>query len=319
MLELSQCTVLVKRPWYSNKPWTREKRKKIGSIKPEFTTAGVRMIILSAATIASWEDEIGPSPIHGLGMELSQGSAIESHRHCRGQIMTAPSGVLTVVASGKSYVVAGQSGLWIPEGVAHEVTVSTKARMRNLQIARALAPGLPETVCPISISPLFAELLGSAVDGEPWVQTRSREEKILELLVLEFRIAHGTAFYCPDPTDRRLTRICSTLRKNPADNRPLSEWSKVAGGCTRTLERLFRKETGMTFAQWRRQLRILDAVVRLHRGEPVTSIAFEAGYDNLSSFIEMFRRLTGRTPGQFLNGEAAQSRPMLSVVPRQAE
>jgi len=31
-------------------------------------------------------------------------------------------------------------------------------------------------------------------------------------------------------------------------------------------------------------------------------VAFAAGYDNTSSFIEMFRRVTGRTPGQFLDG-----------------
>jgi len=72
-------------------------------------------------------------------------------------------------------------------------------------------------------------------------------------------------------------------------------------GCTRTLERLFRKETGLTFAQWRRQLRIQNAIVRLHLGQSVTSVAYDAGYENTSSFIEMFRRVTGRTPGQFLD------------------
>jgi AraC-like DNA-binding protein len=67
------------------------------------------------------------------------------------------------------------------------------------------------------------------------------------------------------------------------------------------LERLFQKETGLTFAQWRRQLRLHAAIVRLNRGESVTSVALDAGYQNTSAFIEMFRRLVGCTPGRYLD------------------
>jgi AraC-like DNA-binding protein len=257
---------------------------------------------VSAATIAGWEEDTGPSPIHGLGMELVLGGTIESHRHHRGQVMTAPSGVATVKAGGRTYVMSGKRGVWIPEGMPHELLASTEVKLRNLQITRELAPGLPDTACAISVSPLFSELLGSAVEGDQWIQEGSRESKILDLLVLEFRIADDLVFSFPEPKDPRLKRICAVLQKDPSDGRSLAEWADVAGGCTRTLERLFRKETGLTFAQWRRQLRLHDAIIRLHRGQPVTSVAFDAGYDNTSSFIEMFRRVTGRTPGQFLDG-----------------
>jgi AraC-like DNA-binding protein len=257
---------------------------------------------VTAETIASWEAAVGPSPIHGLGMELSLGSAIEPHRHHRGQMMTAPAGVITVKIAGVSYVVAENRGLWVPKGIPHEVFASTEVKMRNLQIVSTLAPSLPDKVCMFSVSPLFKELMGSAIEGEQWVRKGSREEKILELLVLEFRVANDFTFTFPEPRDIRLKRICAALRDNPGDNRSLTKWSEIAGGCTRTLGRLFYKETGLTFAQWRRQLRLHDAVVRLHRGQPVTSIAYDAGYENPSSFIEMFRRMTGRTPGQFLDG-----------------
>lgn len=256
---------------------------------------------LSAATIASWEAETGPAPVHGLGLELESGGRIEAHRHDRGQIMTAPAGVVTVRVAGRSFVIAGKKGVWIPEGAPHEVVASTEVKLRNLQISRVLAPDLPKTVYPISISPLFSELLGSAVEGEYWFAGGSREAKIIDLLVLEFRPADDLVFSVPEPGDARLKKICASLQSDPSDNRSLSEWADTAGGCTRTLERLFRKETGLTFAQWRRQLRIQDAIVRLHLGQSVTSVAYDAGYENTSSFIEMFRRVTGRTPGQFLD------------------
>ncbi|KAF1053892.1 MAG: HTH-type transcriptional regulator NimR [Burkholderia gladioli] len=55
----------------------------------------------------------------------------------------------------------------------------------------------------------------------------------------------------------------------------------------------------MSFAQWRRQARVLRALERLATGAPVTAIAFELGYDNVSAFIEMFRRTLGVTPGRY--------------------
>jgi AraC-like DNA-binding protein len=173
--------------------------------------------------------------------------------------------------------------------------------MRNLQISRMLAPDLPTSACPITISPLFAELLHTAVEGKQWFASGSREAKVLDLLVLEFRPGDEAEFFVPQPQDARLRKICASLLEDPSDNKSLSQWADTAGGCTRTLERLFRKETGLTFAQWRRQVRIQGAIIRLHQGQSVTSIAYDAGYENISSFIEMFRRVTGRTPGQYLD------------------
>jgi AraC-like DNA-binding protein len=256
---------------------------------------------VSASTIANWEAETGPSPIHGLGLELECGGTIEAHRHHRGQIMTAPAGVVTVRTGGRSFVVAGKKGVWVPEGMPHEVIASTEVKLRNLQISRVLAPHLPMSICPIAVSPLFGELLRSAVEGKQWFASGSREAKVLDLLVLEFNPADDLVFNVPEPKDVRLRKICAALQKDPSDNRSLAEWADTAGGCTRTLERIFKKETGLTFAQWRRQIRIHDAIVRLHLGQSVTSVAYDAGYENTSSFIEMFRRVTGRTPGQFLD------------------
>ncbi|MEW6767036.1 MAG: helix-turn-helix transcriptional regulator [Pseudomonadota bacterium] len=256
---------------------------------------------LSAAVIADWEAEVGPAPIHGVGFELVSGATIETHRHHRGQVVTAPSGVVTVRIDGRSFVIAGKHGIWIPEGAPHEVVASTGVTLRNLQICRELAPELPSSVCPITVSALFGELLATAIDGKQWFNSGSREAKVVDLLVLEFSPTNELEFAVPEPRDARLKRICAALQKDSSNNKCLADWADTAGGCTRTLERLFKKETGLTFAQWRRQIRIRDAIIRLHLGQSVTSVAYDAGYENTSSFIEMFRRVTGRTPGQFLD------------------
>src|SRR5687768_860004 len=100
----------------------------------------MHMAYLSAATIASWEAEAGQCPIHGVGIALACGAKIEPHLHNRGQIMVASAGVVSVTVLGRVYVISGQRGVWVPEGVPHEAAASTAAHLNNLQITRAIAP-----------------------------------------------------------------------------------------------------------------------------------------------------------------------------------
>jgi AraC-like DNA-binding protein len=74
----------------------------------------------------------------------------------------------------------------------------------------------------------------------------------------------------------------------------LPPFATTAGA--RTLERLFQKETGMTFGKWRQQLRLLHALRLLAGGRSVTAVALEVGYDSTSAFIAMFKRTLGTTP-----------------------
>ncbi len=103
----------------------------------------------------------------------------------------------------------------------------------------------------------------------------------------------------PIPTDVRLRKISKTLTVNPGDNRTLVDWGKSVGATNRTLARLFRSETGMSFRQWRQQLRIIESLRRLGREEQVTTVALDLGYDSPSAFIAMFKKALGKTPGQY--------------------
>ena len=256
---------------------------------------------LTADTIAAWESEVGATPVHGVEIELVVGGNVEPHCHHRGQIMLVTSGVVTVSTPDRSWVLSPTCAVWVPEATPHQALASTMAELHNFQVSRTIAPHLPSAACAIRVSPLFRELVVSAVAGPNDLTESGRERKLLELIFDEFAPTPGMALYLPNPKDSRLNRICSALREDPSDNRTLGEWAETAGGCTRTLGRVFLKETGLTFAQWRRQLRILDSMVRLNRGQSVTSVALDNGYESTSAFIEMFRRVVGCTPGQYVD------------------
>ena len=61
------------------------------------------------------------------------------------------------------------------------------------------------------------------------------------------------------------------------------------------------KETRLSFALWRRQLRLLVALEALAHGQSVTAAALDAGYQDTSAFIAMFRKVLGMTPGRYFD------------------
>ena len=104
----------------------------------------------------------------------------------------------------------------------------------------------------------------------------------------------------PMPQDPRLLRVCHMLIDNPADPRDLDAWASVAAMGRRTFTRAFRRETGAGLATWRQQVRLMAAIPKLEAGQPVTTVAFDVGYDSPSAFAAMFHSVFGLAPSAFI-------------------
>lgn len=85
----------------------------------------------------------------------------------------------------------------------------------------------------------------------------------------------------------------------PVGRQPLAELGQAAGASARTLSRLFRNELGMTFYEWRTQLRIYHALILLADGHDTAHVAHACGWANPSSFIAAFTGIIGTTPGRY--------------------
>ena len=108
--------------------------------------------------------------------------------------------------------------------------------------------------------------------------------------------------------------ICHALPKNccvftisplllvPEDNRSLSGWADYINISSRSLSRLFRTELGVSFVEYRQQVRLFQALKYLASGASVTTVAMEVGFSSLSAFNRLFKRYFGTTPGHFFAG-----------------
>ena len=73
--------------------------------------------------------------------------------------------------------------------------------------------------------------------------------------------------------------------------------ARQCGLSSRTLERLFRAETGMRFGLWRQKAKLLESVRVLVEGGSVTDAALESGYSSVSAYIAAFKQTFRCTPG----------------------
>lgn len=123
-------------------------------------------------------------------------------------------------------------------------------------------------------------------------------QRLLRVLLDQLSTLQPVASYLPRPLDARLRRLTDALERNPADVSTLEQLAAPCGMTGRTAARLFMAETGLTFGQWRQQLRLLQAVVQLSQGSSVTQVAAQVGYQDVSAFIAVYKQAFGETPGR---------------------
>lgn len=245
-------------------------------------------------------------PVLAHARLVRAGRAVHPHSHPRGQLLWAHDGVLRVSSGDNVWIVPPTHAVWIPGGTLHNLVTETDAHIRNLHVDPSCLgqlAGLGGQGCSVRLmtplmKALVLKLCASNLDG-PF------EARLMRLSAVALDELTGLVeapLSLPGGSDPRLVRLTRYLGTRPDDSRLLSELAAVAGASPRTLERLFRKETGLTFKQWRSRLRLLSAIERLSRGQSSTEIAHSLGYASPSAFVAAFRGYFGCAPQSYLVG-----------------
>jgi AraC-like DNA-binding protein/quercetin dioxygenase-like cupin family protein len=239
-------------------------------------------------------------PVVTVSSDSAKGQRFPMHRHFRAQLVFAYEGVMRVTTAAGTWVVPPQQAVWVPADVDHEVNCAGPIAMRSLYVHPDATEGLPRECCVMSVEPFLRELIVKIADLADCRELSGSYARLVSVVLDELRELKVAPLHLPLPRDPRLKAVTDYLIADPGDNRDLTQWGRRAGASARTLARLFRRETGMTFAGWRRRLRLLAAVSRLGGGESVTRVAYDLGYHSPSAFVAMFRRSLGTSPGRYL-------------------
>ncbi|WP_247695922.1 helix-turn-helix transcriptional regulator [Streptomyces sp. b94] len=226
---------------------------------------------------------------------LASGGEIDAHRHDDHQIAYASKGTIAVTTNAGSWVAPATRALWIPAGTVHQHQAHGELDLHLV--------GLPVTENPLgldkpavlAVSPLLRELIVAYTcdpdnDSPPHLRLRA-------VMLDQFALSPEQPLHLPTPTDPLLRELHDVLRADPADSRSLDDLGRRIGASARTLSRRLRDDLGLTYPQWRTQIRLHHALILLADDTPVTTVAHRCGWSSASTFIDVFRRTFGHTPG----------------------
>ena len=231
--------------------------------------------------------------------ELSHRDTIDWHDHDTQQLVYPSSGVLAISTALGTWIVPPQRAVWIPARVAHAHQAHGPTQMRTLTFPASVDPLGLDHPAVLTVSGLLREIIVELTSSTDPAYTARQRADLERVALDQVRRVDQLPVLLPALADDRLRAIAGFFRQDPADGRTLAELGAAAGASERTLSRLFRQETGMSFPQWRTQFRLLHALVLLAAGTSVTGTALACGWSNPSAFIEAFFHAFGSTPGRF--------------------
>lgn len=240
-----------------------------------------------------------PRPIYGHVKSWPNMALDYCHEHPWIQFSYAIQGVLDVETATGRFVAPPQLGVWVPQGVVHQVHVNSRTVIRSLYVSPKVVGSQSDQCKVLAVNSLLKELINRFSQFPALYAEDGAQGRIAQVLLDELLTAPEASTMLTLPTDRRLQPIVESLQEKPYSGETLAHWAEHIGVSEKTLSRLFVEQTGCTFRAWRRQLRLLKALTLLEQQMSVTEVALLSGYDSVSAFIAAFSQQFGITPRLF--------------------
>ena len=216
--------------------------------------------------------------------------------------MYASSGIMEIASGPSLWVLPPHFGLWIPSRVQHQIRMPQPVSMRTLYLRPGLHAIWP-TCRVFHVVPLLRELIFEMIRIGNIRPRNSVERTMRDLFLALLRKADPMPTGVSLPRDPRALTIARMVMDDPSFRRTLAAMCGDAGLSVRTLQRIFRREIGLDFESWRRQVRLMKAVQFLVSGHTVKETAYSVGYQEPGAFVTLFRSTFGAPPKAWITSQ----------------
>ena len=220
------------------------------------------------------------------------------HSHKYGQLVLPLIGSMVCEVENQIWMAPPETAVWIPPQQLHTNKALSKATFCFVYIHPDHVP-LPNQSCTLSITPLVRELIVHIANLPTEQYDSPLYYKLCDLLFDMLPTLVHEQLNFPLTDDPLLRKVANTLLNNPADRRTVSEWAASLAMSEKTFTRLVKKQAGMTFGQWRRQLHIVLSLQFLSQGHSVQITSELLGYESVTAFITMFKKALGVSPKRY--------------------
>jgi AraC-like DNA-binding protein len=237
------------------------------------------------------------------GSHCSDGMQVDTGWHCHDmhQLLYAFEGAIEVDSARGRHLIPRQLAAWIPAGAPHR-TVIQGVRSGSVFFPVAMIASIDERIRTVLVSTLMREMIREAMRW-PINETEQAMGTVffaaMATLCNEW-ITQETDLFLPSSSDPQITRVLEyTARQVTAT---LHEVCAHAGMSERSLRRHLKEAIGMTWEDYRRRSRVLNAVSLLSESDvPVSEIAATCGFESPSAFAKAFRAMMGEAPREYRN------------------
>ncbi|MBT2341960.1 MULTISPECIES: AraC family transcriptional regulator [Pseudomonas] len=236
------------------------------------------------------------APVVGIAATLV-GHDSNLHQHKRGQLLYARQGCIRITLAEQLCLLPPSRAAWIPPQTAHGAAMRNVVNYRSLYFTPELCAKLPSQARVIDVSPLLQAVLepmAIADFEQDWSEQRYLH--LLGLCIHEIGAAPSQPMLLPLPSDRRLAMLIARPENLPPTLKVLEGEIGASG---KTIGRIFQRETGMGYQQWRQQWRLMRAIELMTTGCSLAHTATELEFSTDTAFIVFFKNMTGRTPKGF--------------------
>ncbi len=213
-------------------------------------------------------------------------------RHVHGGLLWVFQGVMTAHLGDRRWLLTPKDAVWLPPLVDRDVVANVPSRAIFVEW-NGVPPSSP--VHRMRVDGRAAELL-----HDLWtIRDPAAVGSLWPRVVRSLAPVADAGLRIPIPEDPRGRDLAARFMHDPADARTLPEWGESTYTSAKTLQRIFLRETGMTFPRWRTQVRLNASLPKLARGISVQDTAMGIGYRSSVGFIGAFAAQFGVTPGRF--------------------
>ena len=254
--------------------------------------------------LASIETSTGP--IYAMPSDYPAGYFVERHSHSRAQLLYARTGIVMVTSAEARWMIPPEHALWIAPEIEHSVEMMGNVSMLSVFVNSEFLTRPAKSVHVVAVTDLARALIIAAMPPAAGAGNNHRIDLIMPLLLDVVSKLPERALGLPFPADARLANLCRRFVASPSPHLVIDDWAKELSMSRRAFTRAFRRETGLSLSTWRQQACLFAALPRLARGEAITSVALDLGYESIAAFTTMFKRMLGAAPRAYFGATSYQ-------------
>lgn len=222
------------------------------------------------------------------------------HQHQRAQLTFVKEGYQYFHINDKIYLVPQNHVIWVPSSQKHKIT----SEAETVKLMVSLFKNVPKddfysTTHVFPVPSVLKEMILYATKWNKETEKNIEQEAFMNALLISLPnfCNENVALQIPLPSDKRLLEVCQFINLNFHQNESIEELAEIANLSTRSLQRIFKKETGISVKKYVQLIKILKSIELIDSHQfTLSEIAYQVGYKSLSAFTSSYQAIMNAKP-----------------------